>query len=517
LGAANVDVLGAVRQEIEHKRLLDKGARIVVGVSGGADSLCLLHVLNRLRGDYKWSLHVAHLHHCLRGAEADEDMIFVALLAMDWKLPCTIEVIDVEAVARRRRCSLEEAARQIRYGFLASVAHGVGATAVAVGHQADDQAETVLMHFLRGAGLAGLRGMSSTVDLGKLRVIRSPSLTSSSDIQLVRPLLAVTRSEIEWYCQVHNLSPRFDRSNLDTTYLRNRLRQRLLPQLETYNPNIKTLLQRTAAVAAADYELLAALRDEAWEELIRQEEKGRICFDLAGWRALPLALRRATLRQAAYHLHPQLRDVDFVHVEQAVAIATSGQTGAQATLPQGLRLRVGYQNLCLCGAEGDHLAPDWPLLWHDALLPIAVPGETVLPDDRPTTPDASRWWLEARVWNGDKDVAFKNLDRWTAYVDADQLGATLALRTRRPGDRFKPLGMGGQSVQVADFMVNVKIPHRWRDHVPLLVHDRTSKEIVWLVGWRIDERVKITAQTRRVMRLRWRRPPSEKADTQREE
>jgi tRNA(Ile)-lysidine synthase len=505
----NLDVLGVVRREIESGRLLDgqrPGVTIVVGVSGGGDSLCLLHLLNRLRGDYGWSLHVAHLHHCLRGTEADEDMLFVALLAMDWGLPCTIEVVDVQAVARRQQLSLEEVARQVRYGFLASVARRVGATAVAVGHHADDQSETVLMHFLRGAGLAGLRGMSPSVDLNSLRLIQTPppSSPSTPDIQLVRPMLSVPRAEIEGYCRAHNLSPRFDRSNLDTTYFRNRLRHQLLPLLETYNPNIKALLRRTAVVTAADYELLTAMCDEVWGELVREETKSAICFDLAGWRALPLALRRATLRRAAYRLCPQLRDVDFVHVEQAVTVATINPTGAQATLPRGLRLTVGYQTLRLSNAADAPPAPDWPLLWCDEPLPVAVPGETELPGG---------WWLEAHPWSERSDGALTNPDRWTAYLDADQLGANPALRPRRPGDRFQPLGMGGRSAQVADFMINAKIPRRWRDHIPLLIHDRPGsheeEEIAWIVGWRIDERGKITDRTRRVVRLRCRQRPIE--------
>jgi tRNA(Ile)-lysidine synthase len=455
-----------------------------------------------LKTEYGWSLHVAHLNHCLRGDAADEDMAFVASLAMDWGLPCTIEVVDVEAVARRRQLSLEEAARQVRYGFLAAVARQVGATAVAVGHHADDQSETVLMHFLRGAGLAGLRGMSPAVDLGSLNLDHERSW---SNIQLVRPLLAVTRAEIESYCRTHNLAPRFDRSNLDTTYFRNRLRHHLLPLLETYNPNIRALLRRTAAVAAADYELVAHARDEAWKRLLRTESASAISFDLAGWRALPLALRRATLREAAYRLRPGLRDVDFVHVEQAVTVASRSPTGAQATLPQGLRVTVEYQTLRLGGAEDTSPAPDWPLLWSDAPLPIAMPGHTALP--------GGPWRLEASPWDEGSDAALTNRDRWTAYLDADRLGSNPALRPRRPGDRFQPLGMGGHNVRVADFMVNVKIPRRWRSHVPLLVHERPGSpgesEIAWLVGWRIDERVKITAGTRRVVRLRWQRTKGE--------
>lgn len=507
-----MELLEVVRKEIERGRLLKAGATIVVGVSGGADSLCLLHVLCELGLESNWSLHIAHLNHCLRGAEADEDMIFVALLALDWGLPCTIEVTDVEAVARQKRLSLEEAARQVRYGFLAKVAQQQGASTVVVGHHADDQSETVLMHILRGAGLAGLRGMMPSVHLGSLNTIRdgSPPVSATSDVQLVRPLLTVPRREIERYCRVHNLSPRSDHSNQDTTFFRNRLRHQLLPLLETYNPNIRALLRRTAAVAAADHELLTSLRDDVWTQVVREESEQAIDFDLAAWRALPLALRRATLRQAVYRLRPQLRDVDFVHIKQAVEIASGGITGAQATLPRGLCLTVDYRTLRLAAADKPPRRPEWPLLWDDASIPVAVPGETALPASQLAAHHGAgspEWWLEATLWDGERDTALTNPDRWTAYLDADQLGPHPALRRRRPGDRFQPLGMGGHDVEVADLMINAKIPRRWREHVPLLIHDRPGsaeeEEIAWLVGWRIDERVKITARTRRTVRLRW--------------
>jgi tRNA(Ile)-lysidine synthase len=423
---------------------------------------------------------------------------------MDWGLPCTTEVVDVRAVAQKRRLSLEEAARQVRYGFLARLAIQIGATAVAVGHNADDQSETVLMHFLRGAGLAGLRGMSPAVDLGRLRLIEegfTPSSTTAS-IKLVRPLLSIPRAAIERYCRLHNLPPRFDRSNLDTTLFRNRLRHQLLPLLETYNPNTRALLRRTAALAAADYELLSAVRDEAWERLVREESGCTISFDLRGWRALPLALQRTILRTATGRLRPELRDVNFIHIEQAVTIATSGSTGAQAILPQGLRLTVDYQTLRLSGTEDVPPTPDWPLLWQGEPLPVVMPGQTALPD--------SQWQLETQRWNGRRDAALSNPDRWTAYLDAEQLGPNPTLRTRQPGDRFQPLGMGGRHVDVADFMVNAKIPRCWRGHIPVLVHDRPAghpeeQEIAWLIGWRIDERVKITDGTRHIICLRWHR------------
>jgi tRNA(Ile)-lysidine synthase len=219
-----------------------------------------------------------------------------------------------------------------------------------------------------------------------------------------------------------------------------------------------------------------------------------------------------------------LRDVDFVHVEQAVDVANNGSTGAQATLPQGLRLTVGYQTLRLTSRDRPPSLPDWPLIWGDEPIPVSLPGRTPLPDSHPPalTPALDthsekgsapfEWWLEAGLWEGDRDTALTNPDRWTAYLDAGRLGPHLALQRRQPGDRFQPLGMGGQEVEVADFMINAKIPRRWREHIPLLVHDRpgsAAKEIAWICGWRIDERVKLTAGTRQVVRFRWVRPQAE--------
>ncbi len=514
-----MDVLEAVRKEIERERLLEPGATVVVGVSGGSDSLCLLHVLNRLRAGYHWTLHVAHLNHCLRATDADEDMVFVALLAMDWGLPCRIEAVDVRAIARRQRLSLEETARQVRYGFLADVGRRVDASAVAVGHHADDQSETVLMHVLRGTGLAGLRGMLPSVDLESMRTIedRPRSSSPTSRIRLVRPLLSVPRADIEGYCRAFSLQPRFDRSNLDTTHFRNRLRHHLLPLLETYNPNIRALLRRTAEIAAADHELVTEICDAAWEREIKEQSENAILFDLGGWRALPLAVQRATLRRAAYQLRPGLRDVNFLHIEGAVEIATNGSTGAQAILPHGLCLTVDYQTLRLDVAEHGPQVPDRLLLWHAEPVPVALPGRTALRErghqpPAPHEPSAqtealSNSWLEADIWRGERDAIFSNTDRWTAYLDADQLGAHLELRQRRAGDRFQPLGMQGQDVALGDFMINAKIPRRWREYIPLLVHDRPdgTQQIAWVVGWRIDDRVKITPETGRIVRFRWLR------------
>jgi len=490
------DLLKQVRCTIETYGLLASGDGVVIGVSGGPDSVCLLHVLLRLREEYSLRLHVAHLHHGARGAEADADARFVAALAAEWELPVTVEKRDVPALARVHRLAFEETARRVRYTFLARVAEEIGVDRIAVGHNADDQAETVLMHFLRGTGTGGLRGMLPLTSLTDYRLLEPFLQHPASSIQLIRPLLEVPRSEIERYCADHGLTPRFDRSNLDTTYFRNRLRHELLPLLEVYNPNVRTRLCHTAAVVAADYELLAQMREQAWTEVIREEREEAIVFDRAAWRMLTVALQRATLRRAAYRLRRSLRDVDFVHVENARQVGLGGETGAQATLPMGLVLTVGYDTLTMGDVGDAGPPPGEPLLWSAGPLPVQVPGTTSLP--------RSGWVLQAEVLEDYDDQVATNPDPWTAYFDADTLAGPLALRPRRRGDRFRPQGMGGHSVKLSAFMTNLKVPRAWRDRVPLLT---AGGEIVWVCGRRIGKGGTVGSETRRVMRLRFVRTP----------
>lgn len=489
------DLLREVRKFIRRHDLLSVGDRVVVGVSGGPDSLCLLHLLLRLREEYHLQLHVAHLHHGARGEDADADAAFVADLAREWGLPATLAREDVPAIARAHKLAFEEAARRVRYAFLAHVAGWVGAAKVAVGHNADDQAETVLMHFLRGAGLAGLRGMRPATPFSEYRLLpqtdRFP-LPERLPV-LIRPLLGIPRAEIEAYCAEHGLTPRLDRSNLDTTYFRNRLRHELLPLLETYNPNIRRRLCHTAEVVAADYELLTQMREWAWERVVREETEQAIALDRAEWAMQPLALQRALIREAAYRLRPSLRDVDFVHVEAAVQVARTGTTGAQATLPGGLALTVGYDTLTVADARYEP-PPPGPILPPGTEVPVALPGRTSLP--------GSDWVLEADFledWTPGEVRG--NPDRWTAYLDAERLGGTPVLRTRRPGDRFRPQGMSGHAPPLTDWMINARVPRAVRDILPLLV--AADGEILWVCGWRVAETAIVRPETRQVARLRF--------------
>ncbi|MBN1955135.1 MAG: tRNA lysidine(34) synthetase TilS [Anaerolineae bacterium] len=488
-----MDLLTQIRDFIHRHSLLAPGDVVVVGVSGGPDSLCLLHLLRELQATYRLQLYVAHLHHGVRGKEADDDAAFVAALAQQWQLPVTVERQDVLAVAREQQLAFEEAARRVRYAFLGRVAGQVGATRIAVGHNADDQAETVLMHWLRGAGLAGLRGMLPATALSSYRLFQPPADSDAGPLTLIRPLLATPRADVEQYCAAHGLQPRFDRSNLDTTLFRNRLRHELLPLLETYNPNVRQRLCHTAAIVAADYDLLERLRDAAWRETVRQESEQAVIFDRAAWLAQPLSIQRALIRAAAYRLRPQLRDVGFIHVENGRRVAEEGTTGAQSTLPDGLMLQVGYDSIVVAG-EGRVPSFTGPVLPPGKELLVALPGQLALPNQP--------WALEAslpRRWSLAEIEA--NRDRWTAWLDADRLAAPLLLRSRRRGERFRPQGMAGHAPKLSDWMTNAKIPRAWRDRLPLLV---AGGEIAWVCGWRVSEMAVVGPETRRAARFRLR-------------
>lgn len=488
-----MDALAKVRRAIDRHGLLAGGGTVVVGVSGGPDSLCLLHVLNRLREGYGIELHVAHLDHCIRGAESKEDAAFVAGLAEEWGLPATVEARDVPRLARESKLVIEEAARQARYSFLAQVALAVGAKRIAVGHNADDQTETIVMHWLRGAGLAGLRGMLPQTDLGGMRLEAAWPDHPPLDLQLIRPLLETSRAEIEAYCREHGLKPRFDRSNLDTTYYRNRLRHELIPYLESYNPNIRQVLRRSAQVIGADYSFLQAELERVWPVVVSSESGEAITFDLERWRALPTSQQRSTLREAIHRLRRSLRNINWIHIENALAALRAKPAGTQVTLPQGLMLTIGYHDFTVAD-EGYVPEVDWPLLLVES-LPVAVPGVTELPD--------SDWCLEAAIiereeFSGDY---LDNADPWQAFLDYQSTGSELMLRQRRSGDRFQPLGLGGHEKSLHTFMIDVKIPRSLRGFVPIVASPR---RIVWVAGWRIDERAKVTAATERVLHLAFR-------------
>ncbi len=489
-------IAGKVETFCQKNGLFTFNDTVVIGVSGGPDSLCLLDILVSLQQKYKLRLIVAHLNHQLRNTDSDIDARFVEEIAAKWQLSFYLESQNVSLLATQRKQSLEEAARQARYAFLWQAANKTGASKIAVGHNANDQVETVLMHFLRGTGLAGLQGMLPATDISGLRLSPEdiPNRTNQPAPQIIRPLLEISRQEIENYCKENNLSPQQDYSNQDTTFFRNRLRHKLIPILQSYNPNINQVLQRTASVIAAEKQFLDKEITKVWATVVVNETPKAIEFDLKQWLNLPLAMKRSTLRKAVYTLRRSLRDLGFEHVENAIEIVETGKTGSQAILPKGLVLTVGYSSFVITPEDETYkfTNADMPQLHKGQVEQIKIPGTTTL--------SATNWQLVAQLR---KDVTFntaKQADNLEAYLDADMVGTHPILRTRQPGDTFCPLGMNGQRKKINDFMINEKIPANQRNLIPLLV---AHNKILWVCGYRPDERAKLCSDTKRVLYLKF--------------
>ena len=469
-------VLMFLKTAVSPTNLLVQPFKLVVGVSGGPDSLALLHVLTQVVEPTR--LIVAHLNHGYRETAVSE-ADFVRAVAQKWGLVCESKSMDVVGLAEKSGDSLEEAGRKVRYAFFCDVADKYETPYIVVGHHGDDQAETVLMNLLRGTGLRGLRGMLPV------------TLMQSGDGHyfILRPFLNVSRKEIEAYCQENELMPVFDESNEDISFFRNRVRQELLPLLTDYNAGIRSHLRQLAALTAADVALLDSLISETWAQVAWDVNDSAIIFDRAAWNALPLGLRRGILRQAVVEKRPFLKDITFQAIEQARLVAERPETGHRFNLPGDLFLIVDYDRLII--TEDKQIAlDDWPQIGKAELEHLYVPGVVELENG---------WEIEAiPVDSVHLGTLQAEADNWQAYV-AVPAALDLFVRTREPGERFQPLGMNGRSSKVKELMINRKIGARWRENWPLVV---STDHLVWIVGHAIDERVKISEETASIVQLR---------------
>ncbi len=314
----------------------------MVGVSGGADSVCLLHILVNLRERLDITVHVAHLNHLLRGDESEGDARYVSRLAKRLGVAATIESRDVRAYQATRRLSLEDAARQVRYRFFAEVAESVGASRVAVGHTSDDQAETILMRLVRGAGPTGLMGMRP------VSVWTSPGLAG---LTVIRPLLAVSREETHSYCRQRRLSPRADSSNLSLSPFRNRIRQELMPLLQAYNPRIGDALIRTSDTLATELSFLEEYVSEVWPK-VASEQDGAIVLDRDSVVSLHPAVQRHLLRRVTREVLGDLEDIEWKHIE-SMRDGLTLRKGKRVILPRRLTLSVEGQKIRVSAVSAD--------------------------------------------------------------------------------------------------------------------------------------------------------------------
>ena len=446
-------------------------ARLVVAVSGGPDSVCLMHVLAGLKEELSLALHVAHLDHGLR-ADSAADAAYTKQLAERLGLPVTLEKADVQGYRREKGLGLEEAGREVRYRFLARLAGELGTPYILTGHTRNDQVETILLHIIRGTGLKGLAGLKSLISW----------TPGGQEAVLARPLLEIGRAETEGYCAAHGLQPRRDATNLSLGPLRNRIRLELIPRLTEYNPGIEESLLRLAAATDIDMAYLEETVVGVWDGVVRDVD-GVAALDKAALLGLPAALQRYLVRRALGRLLGGLKDIEMRHIEYIMSNLHLA-AGQCLSLPGGAVFAVDYDCYWL-GHEEDLPSPYPPFSGEHHLK---IPGVTPLPG----------WQVEAALVKGPVPP---EMNRLVAYFDAEALGRELVVRPWRHGDRFVPLGQE-QKKKLGRFMIAAKIPRRWRENIPLVV---SPQQVAWLVGCRLDNRVKMTAATERALRLEFRK------------
>jgi len=454
-------VLAAIRSD----DLLRAGDEVVVATSGGPDSMALLEALVELRQRLGLSLCVAHLNHGLRGPEAEADAEFVAARAAGLGLPARLGQADVAGERRRGGGSLEAVARRLRYRFLARVAQEMGAAKVATGHTADDQVETIVEGLLRGGGLGALCGMP----------VRRP-LAGAPGASLVRPLLAVGRAQVLAYLAERGVGYRVDASNADVAFERNAVRHELLPALEgRLGGGLRGDLLGLARRARA----LAAVVDRQARRLV-DGSSGEARLRVESVAAAPRLVRRAAVRLA--YLRAGGRGELRRRAIDAVEALLEGGSGRQVDLAGGIVARRQYGQLCVARpGDADPVV--------DATL--TVPGRVEVAE--------VGLWLEAEeMARQPGPLPCPAADPWQEVVDLDRVGPRLAVRTRRAGDRFEPLGLGG-SKKLKDFLIDQRVPRDERGRT-LVVEGREG--IAWVVGLRVDERAKVGVGTRRLVRLR---------------
>jgi tRNA(Ile)-lysidine synthase len=435
--------------------MLSPGDTVLIAVSGGPDSVCLLTALHALSDELELSLHVAHLDHMFRGKESADEALFVAGLADRLGLPSTIESVDGTALCRERGLSVQAGAREARYAFLSRIAEMIGASRIATGHTATDQAETVLLRLLRGAGSAGLAGI--------------PPVRG----RFIRPLIETTREQILEHLAQAGLTFVTDPSNSKPLYTRNRIRLELMPVLRQFNPRIVEALAAEAALLKDESEALGLTVETAAHAVTEKRGDG-FTIQRETFLALHPAIKRRLLRRLADDIAQGPSRLTSVQVDEALQFMSAAPTGRTMLLPEGLTIERTYERFII-----GPLAAAAPYTCQ-----LKVPGRTAVP-----------WCcieVEAILCSGLEAPPGTNYC-WQALFDYDKIGLPLQVRNRRPGDRFHPSGLGGKSKKLQDLFVDAKVPRRRRDAVPLLC---SGSEIVWIMGMRTDQRFQAQPDTK---------------------
>jgi tRNA(Ile)-lysidine synthase len=460
-------MLDKVRKYIDAWNMLSRGDRVVVGISGGPDSVVLLHVLMELREPLGIVVFGAHVNHGLRGEAAKGDSDFAEGLCREWGIPFFLKEANIPALSRAKRISEEEAGRIVRYDFFHEVMEKVNGNRIATAHHKNDQAETILHNILRGTGMQGLSG---------IKPVR--------DDCLIRPLLDITRSEIESYLQEHGLPYRIDATNEESVYTRNRIRNELIPVLvRDYNPNIVDGLAKLGSMIREEDDFLTRYCSSLYREFSVQGPD-YVDIGLEQFLSCHTAVQKRLARMALSQVRGDLNGVGHNHIEAIVQLAAQSSTGSMTIIPGSTGtppIHVEKRYECLRFRKPGCLEAIAPF---DVSLP--VPGQVLLKD--------LNMQVTAEKLHGKNGFTFSSE---CIYIDEKAVKGDLHIRQRKDGDRFKPFGMKG-SKKLKDYFIDRKVPREERDRIPLLVDE---DNIIWVVGFQINEDYKISASTTDMLKI----------------
>ncbi len=463
-----------VTDGVKKYNLLESGDKVLVAVSGGPDSVCLLHLLTKMSQELNFKIQVFHLDHQVRGEGSRQDAEYVKELSASLGVDCFGASFDVPRYKKVTGLSFQEAARRVRLKLLARTAEKAKVNKIAVGHNADDQAETVIMNILRGAGLDGLTGMESL----------SP-FPGETEALIIRPLLEVYREEIEYYCKANKLDYRTDPSNLEPVYLRNKIRLEFLPYIEkNYNPAFKEVFLQMIKSLSRDKSFLTEQADIAYDKLAVEKSGKSIFLDINKLLKYHEAVQTRILRKSLERLEGSLKTIGSKHIASILKLIQGKDPHGSISLPRGIEVSKSYGCLVVKRTRKQKKRK------LKGKRQLNIPGKTHISE--------LNLVMEVRQELKDK-LSWPPDPRREAYLDYEKVNFPLYVFLRWPGAKFKPLGMEGTK-KLKDFLIDEKVPLDERDEIPLVTEK--NGEILWVVGKRVAHPYRVTEETSKVIVLK---------------
>ncbi len=457
-------IINSVRQTIKRENLIEKNDKILIALSGGPDSICLLDIMIKLKDEYNLTLYAAHLNHRIRGIDAQEDSLFCQKICKKNNVTFFVKNIDIPELAVQQSRGVEEVARDVRYDMFFDIKNKLGINKIAVAHNLDDQAETMLMKMFRGSGIQGLRGIDYKRKDG-----------------IIRPLLDIYKSQINEYCDVNNLNPRIDKTNFESDYSRNKVRLDLIPYIENnYCENIKQILSRTANVIRDDYNYIEKVSKEHYELLVKNKSDDEIILDLPLLKNTDTAIQKRVIRLAILDIMGNLNNIENVHIVDSLSLLEKSD-GKIINLPKNLKAYIKNEDYVITtkNQENEEITYQYN---------IEINGKTVVNEIGLTVTTSV---LPA------KDSLALPVSKYIKVFDYDKIVGSLYVRSRKIGDKLSPIGLTGTK-KIKDILINKKIPADTKYMFPIISDD---EQILWLLGYRISENYKIDDNTQRVIRI----------------